>query len=82
MWQESRANALSLLCRKFLHFLPSYLLSLVVAITTVNSAYSTVNNRRFTLQTAIASVKLTWKHMLVTTICIYAVLLLYFQLFF
>ena len=73
--QESRANALSLLRRKFLHFLPSYLLSLVVAITTINSAYSTVNNRCFTLQTAITSAKPTWKRLLVTTVCIYAFLL-------
>lgn len=82
VWQESRANALSLLRLKFLYFLPSYLLSLVAAITTVNSAYSAVNNRRFTLQTAISSVKLTWKRPLVTTFCIYAVLVLYSQLFF
>lgn len=82
VWQESRANALSLLRLKFLYFLPSYLLSLVAAITTVNSTYSAVNNRRFTLRTAIASVTLTWKRPLVTTFCIYVVLVLFSQLFF
>lgn len=77
VWQESRADDLSLLRLKFLHFFPSYLFSLAAAIITINSTYSAVNNRRFTLQTAIASVKLTWERSLVTTICIYAVLLLY-----
>lgn len=76
VWQASRANGLSLLRLKFLHFFPSYLFSLITAITTINSTYSVVNNRRFTLQTAIASVKLTWERPLVTTICIYAVVVL------
>ena len=80
--EESRANALSLLRLKFLYFPPSYLLSLVAAITIVNSAHSAVHNRRFTLQSAIASVKLTWKRPLATTICIYVVLVLYSQVFF
>lgn len=76
VWQESRASALSLLRPKFLYFFPSYLLSLVTATTMINSIYYVVNNRRFTLQIAIASIKLMWNRLLVTTTCIYDVLLL------
>ncbi|ESR33246.1 hypothetical protein CICLE_v10006798mg [Citrus x clementina] len=66
LWQESRSDALSILHLKFLYFMPSYLLSLIAATTTVNSSYST----------------LTWKRLLVTTICIYVMSLSYSQLFF
>ncbi|KDO38156.1 hypothetical protein CISIN_1g045870mg, partial [Citrus sinensis] len=45
LWQESRSDALSILHLKFLYFMPSYLLSFIAATTTVNSSYSTVNNR-------------------------------------
>ncbi|KAJ0090641.1 hypothetical protein Patl1_14404 [Pistacia atlantica] len=66
LWKESRADALSLLHLRLSYFLPCYALSLIAAVSAVHSAHSA----------------LTWKRPLVTSICIYAVLVLYSQVTF
>ncbi|KAJ0032028.1 hypothetical protein Pint_14262 [Pistacia integerrima] len=66
LWKESRADALSLLHLRLSYFLPCYVLSLIAAVSAVHSAHSS----------------LTWKRPLVTSICIYAVLVLYSQVIF
>ncbi|KAK3221601.1 hypothetical protein Dsin_008626 [Dipteronia sinensis] len=78
VWNESRVDAVYLLRLRLLYFLPSYSLSLLSAITAVVSAHSSSSaGKRLSLRTALSHVKLTWKRPLVTTICIYAVLVLY-----
>ncbi|XP_059461987.1 uncharacterized protein LOC132190981 [Corylus avellana] len=77
VWKDSRAHALSLLKLKVLFFLPSYFLSLLAAVTAVNSTASSCHAARPTLLTAFTAVKLTWKRPFVTTILIYALSLLY-----
>lgn len=79
VWKESRATALSLLRLRFSYFFPSYFLSLIAAITAVSCTHYAVHNKRFGFGTAMSSVRLTWKRPFVTTICIYAVLVLYSQ---
>lgn len=77
VWMESREDAISLVRLRLLYFFPSYFLSIIAAITTVSSTYSSLNGKRFDLRAAVTAVVLAWKRTLVTTVCIYAVLTLY-----
>ncbi|KAL5840201.1 hypothetical protein ACOSQ4_012809 [Xanthoceras sorbifolium] len=80
VWKESRTEAISLLRLRLLYFLPSYSLSLLSAITAVVSSHSSSSaGKRLSLRAALSHARLSWKRPLVTTICIYAVLLLYTQ---
>lgn len=76
-WRESREVAISLLHLKLIYLLPSYLFSLIAAVTLVVSTESSYIRRPTSLKTAFAAVKSTWTRPLVTSICIYAILLLY-----
>ncbi|GAV90540.1 hypothetical protein CFOL_v3_33949 [Cephalotus follicularis] len=75
--RESRDESLSLLRLKSLYFLPNYLLSLLSAISVVNSTSSSFHSKRPTLRTAFAAVRLTWKRFVATSIFVYVSLLLY-----
>ncbi|KAK2646510.1 hypothetical protein Ddye_021705 [Dipteronia dyeriana] len=78
VWNESRADAVYLLRLRLLYFLPSYSLSLLSTITAVVSVNSSSSaGKRLSLRMALSHVKLTWKRPLVTTICIYAIFVLY-----
>ncbi|KAJ9179908.1 hypothetical protein P3X46_008220 [Hevea brasiliensis] len=77
VWKESREVALSLLHIKLLYLLPIYFLSLIAAITVVVSTESTYNRRPTNLKIIFAAIRSTWTRPLVTSICIYAILLLY-----
>ncbi|KAG2699246.1 hypothetical protein I3760_07G184600 [Carya illinoinensis] len=79
IWQESRADALSILRVKAFFFLPTYFLSLFTAITAVSSTASACQAKRPSLLSALTAVKLTWRRPLITTILIYAMSLLYDQ---
>ncbi|KAJ7955725.1 Transmembrane protein [Quillaja saponaria] len=77
VWEESRGDAVSVLRTKALFFIPCYILSLIAAITAVNSTTSSFNGKRPNLQTAVTAVKLTWKRPVVTTILVYGIMLAY-----
>ncbi|WJZ98576.1 hypothetical protein VitviT2T_017090 [Vitis vinifera] len=77
VWKESRAYAISLVRLNALFFFPCYALSLLAAITAVHSTGLSCNGKRPTLDTALTAVRTTWKKPLVTTICVYAVMLVY-----
>lgn len=82
LWKESRSDALSLLHLRVSYFLPCYLLSLLAAVSVVHSADSAVHGKRFSFLTVWSHIKQTWKRPLVTSLCIYAVLVLYSQVIF
>ncbi|KAF3452852.1 hypothetical protein FNV43_RR03285 [Rhamnella rubrinervis] len=77
VWKESRSDAVSTLRIKALFFLPCYALSLLAAATAVSSTSLACNGKSPSLRTALSAVKLSWKRAVVTTICIYAILLAY-----
>uniref|UniRef100_F6H9R5 Uncharacterized protein n=1 Tax=Vitis vinifera TaxID=29760 RepID=F6H9R5_VITVI len=77
VWKESRAYTISLVRLNALFFFPCYALSLLAAITAVHSTGLSCNGKRPTLDTALTAVRTTWKKPLVTTICVYAVMLVY-----
>ncbi|KAH9682516.1 hypothetical protein KPL71_027377 [Citrus sinensis] len=73
LWQESRSDALSILKDlnlKFLYFMP--------LISSLSSPLQPLS----TPITLPLTIDLTWKRLLVTTICIYVMSLSYAQLFF
>ncbi|XP_048334280.2 uncharacterized protein LOC125423626 [Ziziphus jujuba] len=77
VWKESRSDAVSLLRIRALFFLPCYALSLLAAVAAVTSTFSACNGKRPSLHAAVSAFKMTWKRPLVTTICVYAILLAY-----
>ncbi|KAH7545688.1 hypothetical protein FEM48_Zijuj01G0120400 [Ziziphus jujuba var. spinosa] len=74
---DSRINAVSLLRIKALFFLPCYALSLLAAVTSVSSTSLAYGGKRPSFVTALNAVRLTWKRPLVTSICVYVLLLAY-----
>ncbi|XP_062078260.1 uncharacterized protein LOC133782856 [Humulus lupulus] len=79
VWKDSREDAVSIFRTKILFFPLSYALSLLVAVSVVNSVTIAVNGKRPTLHSAVTAFKLTWKRPLVTSILVYALLLAYVQ---
>uniref|UniRef100_A0A2P2Q301 Transmembrane protein n=1 Tax=Rhizophora mucronata TaxID=61149 RepID=A0A2P2Q301_RHIMU len=77
VWKESRDGALFLLRLKLLCFLPTYVFSLLAAITSVVSAVSVHEGRPLTLKAAFSAVRSTWSRPFATSIFIYFVLFLY-----
>ncbi|XP_019054657.1 PREDICTED: uncharacterized protein LOC109115275 [Nelumbo nucifera] len=77
VWEESRADLLTLLRFKALFFLPSYVISLLATITSVNSTALAFSGKRPSCQTAIAAVQASWKRPLATSIYAFAILLAY-----
>ncbi|XP_034699331.1 uncharacterized protein LOC117924718 [Vitis riparia] len=55
----------------------AYAISLLAAIPAVHSTDLSCNGKRPTFDTALTAVRTTWKRPLVTTICVYAVVLVY-----
>lgn len=73
IWKESREETVSLLRYKALFCLPSYVLSLLAAITAVNSTALTYDGKLANFDTAVKAVRLTWKRPLVTSIYVYGI---------
>ncbi|KAF5742866.1 hypothetical protein HS088_TW09G00927 [Tripterygium wilfordii] len=80
IWKESRESAISLLRLKALFFLPSFILSLLAAISSVSStAAAGITSQRPNLRSALTAIRQTWHRPALTTIFIYAVSLSYFN---
>ncbi|CAK9325791.1 unnamed protein product [Citrullus colocynthis] len=77
VFSESRNDAFSLLRLRAAFFLPIYAFSLFLAVSTVSSTLLSFQSKRPTLKSALAGFKNSWTRPLVTTICIYAILLAY-----
>ncbi|KDP34250.1 hypothetical protein JCGZ_07821 [Jatropha curcas] len=77
VWRESREVAINLLHLKLLYFLPCYLFSLIAAITVVVSTESVYNKGPTSIKLAFAAIKPIWTRPVVTSICIYAIQILY-----
>ncbi|XP_059635785.1 uncharacterized protein LOC132277965 [Cornus florida] len=77
--KQSREEALSLLRLKALYFVPCYVLSLIATVMAVSSTAVSLSGKRASLSTAVTAVKATWRRPLVTSICVYAIMLVCIQ---
>ncbi|XP_022997441.1 uncharacterized protein LOC111492360 [Cucurbita maxima] len=77
VFSESRDDAFSLLRLRAAFFLPIYAFSLLTAFSTVSFTHHSFHAKRPTLKSTIALLKNSWNRPLVTTICIYAILVAY-----
>ncbi|XVE71748.1 hypothetical protein DITRI_Ditri10aG0176700 [Diplodiscus trichospermus] len=77
--RESREASLSLLRLKLLYSFPSSILSLLSFIATVH-ATSLSPSCRPSFHSTVTALNLAWKRVVVTTLCSYAIFLLYIQL--
>ncbi|KAK8579280.1 hypothetical protein V6N12_069608 [Hibiscus sabdariffa] len=77
--KESRDESISLLRLKLLYFFPSFLFSLLSFISAVHVASLSPPHRPSFLSTA-AAIGLSWKRVVVTSLCSYSLFLLYVQL--
>ncbi|KAI4335473.1 hypothetical protein L6164_014117 [Bauhinia variegata] len=75
VWKESRDDAVTLLRIKALFAIPSYVLSLIAAITAVHSTVLAYNGKAPTSHSALNASKNNWKRPSVTTIFTYVILL-------
>ncbi|XP_058113326.1 uncharacterized protein LOC131256455 [Magnolia sinica] len=71
VYDEIRSDALSLVRLKAVYFLPSYVLSLLAAITAVSSAALSYNGNRPSRETVLTAIRMTWPTLFVTSICVY-----------
>ncbi|OIV99823.1 hypothetical protein TanjilG_26161 [Lupinus angustifolius] len=74
VWQESRHDALSLLRTRALFSLPTYLLSLSAAISSVHSTLSPTSP---TLRSAAKSISINYRRPFLTSIFVYAILFVF-----
>nr|DAD27597.1 TPA_asm: hypothetical protein HUJ06_029065 [Nelumbo nucifera] len=75
--KESRADSLTLLRLKTLFFLPSYVLSVLATITSVNSMLLAYSGRRPSCRTAVTAILMSWKRPLVTSIYVFIIMVAY-----
>ncbi|KAA0055589.1 uncharacterized protein E5676_scaffold29G00150 [Cucumis melo var. makuwa] len=77
VFSESRNDAFSLLRLRAAFFLPIYAFSLFLAVSTVSSTLLSFQSKRPSLKSALSGFKNSWTRPLVTTICIYTILVAY-----
>ncbi|KAE8713622.1 Detected protein of unknown function [Hibiscus syriacus] len=77
--RESREESISLLCLKLFYSFPSSIFSLLTFISAVHVASVSPPHRPSFLSTA-AAIGLSWKRVVVTSLCSYTLFILYIQL--
>ncbi|KAJ4958300.1 hypothetical protein NE237_025411 [Protea cynaroides] len=78
--KQVRVDSVTLLWIKALFWIPCYVLSLLAMISAVNSTALSCAGKRPNLQTAVTAVRLTWKRSLVTSICVFVIMVVYVHL--
>ncbi|EEF29167.1 conserved hypothetical protein [Ricinus communis] len=77
VWKESRELVVSLLHLKLLYFIPTYILSLLAAVAVIAATESRYNRKTTSFSTLLSAFKANWTRPLVTSICVYVILMLY-----